>query len=214
MSLSQLPRVIALSGWRGSGKDTTANYLVEEYGYRQASFAAKLKDEVASRYGVPREYLDSPTKKEIPLTTYPVITTDAFSEAMHLLLRAELSSNYWTPRALCIALGSLQRSIDPNYWVRSVAQEIIRNQIPYVVSDMRYKSEADTLRALIPDLVTVRINRFPDIATTEASERDLDDYKFDYSLDNTGTMEQLREQIDSLIVSLDGPRAVSVSSGK
>lgn len=210
-----LPRVICLSGWKLSGKDSTAMYLAEKFGYRQLSFAQKLKDEVATAYGVPREYLDSPTKKEMPLSTYPVITTDAFSEALHLRLSAELSSGYWTPRALCIAVGSLNRAIDPNHWVRVVAKTVMENPYNlYVISDMRYKSEADTMRLLIPNIVTVRINRFDNIHTTEASERDLDNYKFDYYLDNRGSLEQLHVSIDSLIDSVSGgnyvPRLQSV----
>jgi hypothetical protein len=205
-----LPKLICLSGWKGSGKDTTAMYLSEKFGYQPLSFAARLKDEVASAYGVPREYLDNPTKKEMPLVTYPVITTDAFSEALHLRLAAELSSGYWTPRALCIAVGSLNRSIDPNHWVRTVGKIILENpHRNYVISDMRYRSEADTIRTLIPTSMMVRINRFAEIQTEEASERDLDSYKFDYYLDNTGALETLHASIDSLIDSLSGGNYVT-----
>ncbi len=198
-----LPRLVALSGWRGSGKDTTAAHLVQKYGYRQLSFAAKLKDQVAGQFGVPRDHLDSPTHKESPLSAFPVISTDTFSEVLHNLLRAELASGYWTPRALCILIGSLHRSVDPNHWVRTVAREVIDNPNQnYVISDMRYKSEADTLRILIPQLVTVRINRFETINTTEASERDLDNYKFDIQLSNTGSIERLHDEIDNHITSI------------
>lgn len=195
--------VIALSGWRGSGKDTVANYLVTEYGYKQMSFAARLKDVVASTYGVPREDLDDPTKKEMPLTTYPAIPSDPFSEKVHLMLRDELSSGYWTPRALCILEGSIKRSVHSNFWIRSVVEQILSSSENYVISDMRYKSEADTLRLFLPDMVTVRVERFDTISTTDPSERNLDDYPFDVYLSNRGTKELLYGQVDGLVTSIN-----------
>lgn len=199
-SSGSIPRVIALSGWKGSGKDTLAQYLVSQYEFTQLSFAARLKDLVANMYRLSRESLDSPAAKEAPLPSYPATPTDAFSEAVHTLLRSELRSGCWTPRALCILIGSMARSVDPNYWVRSVAETILANpENRYVISDMRYKSEADTLRLLIPELVTIRINRFETIDTLDPSERDLDTYKFNYYVGNQGSLEELHAQVDSLL---------------
>lgn len=192
--------VIALSGWKGSGKDTVAQHLVEKHGYKQLSFAAKLKDLVASTYGVPREDLDSPTRKEMPLVNYPAIPTDSFSEKVHLMLRDELHSGYWTPRALCILEGSIKRSVFPNYWVRNVVYDMMLDaEGKYVISDMRYKSEADTLKLLIPkeQLKLVRIHRYDEISTSDPSERDLDDYRFDLILHNTKGKEELYATIDA-----------------
>lgn len=192
--------VIALSGWKGSGKDTSADYLTAEYGFKKMSFAAKLKDMVSELYNVPREDLDSPTRKEMPLVNLPAIPTDRFTEAVHHLLREELKSGYWTPRALCILEGSIKRSVHSNYWVRSVAEEIVRAPTGnFVISDMRYTSEADTLKILIPQIITVRINRYQSISTSDPSERDLDMYKFDYTIDNQGVKELLYDALDAVI---------------
>lgn len=194
-----LPGVIAMSGWRKSGKDTVADFLVREYGYRKLSFAAALKDMVSTTYKVPREYLDSQTHKEMPLHEYPAIPSDKFTAAIHDLLRGELSSGYWTPRALCILEGSIKRSVNSNYWVRSVANEILGTRGNYVISDMRYKSEADTLRILLPSLITLRLDRFDSIDTQDPSERDLDDYKFDIVTGNRGTTEELYHTVGHII---------------
>lgn len=195
--------VIALSGWKGSGKDTVASYLVKEYGFTQLSFAAKLKDLVASTYGVPREDLDNPTKKEMPLVTYPAIPTDPFSEAVHIMLKDELKSGFWTPRALCILEGSIKRAVHPNFWVKTVVEEIINNQYQdkFVISDMRYQSEADILKLLLnnKNLHTVRVERYDTITTNDPSERNLDAYKFDFLLFNQSTKEDLYEQVDHIM---------------
>lgn len=192
--------VLALSGWKGSGKSTVADYLSSEYGFTQVSFASRLKDMVSEAYNVDRELFDSPTKKEMPLVQYPVIPSDATTIQMHKLLQAELSSGYWTPRALCILEGSMRRAVHSNYWVRLVLQEMNRNPGGrYVITDMRYKTEADTVRLFYPNSPIIRINRFDNISTQDPSERDMDDYPFDIQLDNRGTHEQLHSQLDNLM---------------
>lgn len=198
--------VVALSGWRGSGKDTAADLLVREYGFTKLSFAAKLKDMVARDYGIPRESLDDPAAKEAPLQQYPVIPGDAFAETLHTRLSSELRSGFWTPRALCILEGSGKRSVHSNYWVRSVASEILTDtgDRNFVISDLRYKSEADTLKLLLPDIVLARIERFNSIETNDPSERDLDSYRFSYVLSNKGTIDDFHRQITAVYADLVG----------
>jgi hypothetical protein len=189
-------RIIALSGWRNSGKDATADFLVNEYGYTKVSFAAALKDLVAEQYGLPRSALDDRVLKEAPLLQLPAIPTDRFSQTIHQMLESELRSGYWTPRALCILEGSIKRSVNSNYWVSRVVNQFEPGK-RYVISDMRYKSEADTLQVLLEptELLTVRINRFTEIDTNEASERDLDDYKFALTIGNNGDIQQLHRTL-------------------
>lgn len=193
-------RVIALSGWKGSGKDTVAAYLQEAFGYQKLSFAAALKDVVASTYKVSREDLDDPTKKEMPLFSYPVIPTDGFTEVIHSQLSSELRSGFWTPRALAILEGSIKRAVYPNYWVQAIVSEILNNPNQrYVITDMRFRSEADTLRTMLPDIDMWRINRFTTIDTNSTSERDLDQYPFDIYLANHLELTNLRELINNII---------------
>lgn len=188
--------VIAISGWRNSGKDTCADFLVGEFGFTKLSFAKPLKDLVAQTYNIPREVLDSTAGKESPLPQYPVIPSDPFTAAVQERLHAELISGYWTPRALCILEGSMKRAVHSNHWVRRVAEIIIGlPEQSFVISDLRYKSEADTLKLLIPDIKLLRLDRFDSIDTTEASERDLDAYKFDYRITNRKSVEELYNQL-------------------
>jgi hypothetical protein len=195
--------VLALSGWKRSGKDTTADYLCNEYGFRRVSFAAKLKDMVASTYNVPREYMDSPTHKEMPLHNLPVIPSDLSTERLQEMFRTELRNGYWTPRALCILEGSVKRAVYSNYWVKQAVEQIVSDPVSnYVITDMRYKTEADTVKILFPDVRIMRINRFDNIDTMDPSERDMDDYSFDFTVDNRTSMESLNAQLDNVITSL------------
>ncbi len=195
-------QVIALSGWANSGKDTVADYLVSKYNYSKRSFAARLKDLVAMQYDIPRSHLDDRVLKEASLVGYPVIPTDSFASGVQYMLRHELRDGYWTPRALCILEGSVKRAVHSNYWIRSIADEILDTQgyVNYVISDLRYRSEADTLRLLLPEIKIVRVDR-ADLGTgsEDPSERDLDEYQFDYILTNHSTKERLHENTDLLI---------------
>lgn len=189
-------RVFALSGWRQSGKDTTADFLVQEYGFTKLSFAKPLKDLVSQTYNIPRSWLDDPAAKEAPLAQYPVIATDSFSATMQERLHTELAGGFWTPRALCILEGTTKRAVHANYWVRRVAEMVLGlPDCDFVISDMRYQSEADTLKMLIPNIKLVRISRFDSIETQDPSERDLDTYKFDYTLQNRKSVDELYNAI-------------------
>jgi adenylate kinase family enzyme len=178
-----MSRVVAFSGYKGSGKDTAADYLVGEYGYTKLSLASALKDIVAQNYDIPRDWLDDRQLKEQGLIKYPVIATDPFSELLHKQLESELRCGFWTPRALCILEGSAKRAVHSNYWTSRIVSQMHPDR-KYVISDLRYRSEADTLRMLLPkqELQLIRINRFPTVDTNDPSERDLDQYNFDNSI--------------------------------
>lgn len=195
--------VLALSAWKTSGKDTVADYLASEYDFKKISFAAKLKDMVANQYSVPREFLDSPTHKEMPLLNFPVIPSDKSTAHLQEMLRTELQSGYWTPRALCILEGSVKRAVHSNYWVRAAISEIAQSSGGnFVITDMRYKTEADTIRMLYPETTIVRIDRYDSSPTQDPSERDMDDYPFDYIIQNRTSKEDLHAVCDALILRL------------
>jgi hypothetical protein len=50
--------IIGFCGKKGSGKDTAAKYLVENYGYTRVGFADNLKKSVAALFNIPIEWVD------------------------------------------------------------------------------------------------------------------------------------------------------------
>jgi hypothetical protein len=228
--------VVAISGWKRSGKDTAAAYLVDN-GFTKSAFADVLKDMVAAEYNIPRSHCDDPEFKEAPILTLPVIPKDDFTLNIAKLLYKEfrterghpvmeyyvdpsgaflgvlgrdLGQLYWTPRALCILKGSVNRAVDSSYWVGRTVENINSLMDPgteesddhrFVISDLRYRSEVEQLRqAFGKDLVTIRINRFQDVNSTDPSERDLDNYKFDITIENTGTLDELYYHLDMQVL--------------
>ncbi len=192
------PKLILLSGWAGSGKDSVADYLVTAHGYQKLSFAKVLKDMVAEQYGVERAAFDDREKKESPLLNYPVVSKDSFSKYVNEFMRGEhkpyMGELYHTPRSLCILEGSIKRSVDANYWVKRAASQMKPGQA-YVIADWRYKSEYEAIAALGLEPITIRINRFETTASVDPSERDLDAFSFKTLVSNSGTKEELFEKV-------------------
>lgn len=195
--MNKKPKLICLSGHRGSGKDIMGIHLLASHGYRPISLAAPLKDMTAQLYNLPRSYFDDRDFKDSPIMTLPVDGTDGFSEMIHHQLRDELSSGFWTPRALLILEGSTKRSVFANYWLRKLVEVVLNSEENFVVTDMRYRNEADTFKILIPGSINMRIVRDSvSLGTQDPSERDLDSYRFDRVIYNNGTLQDFHTTID------------------
>ncbi len=67
----------------------------------------------------------------------------------------------------------------------------------WIVSDVRYKNEADEL--LSRGALLIRINRELDSSDTHQSEVDLDSYdKFSYVIENDGSLEDLYNKVKEI----------------
>ena len=118
-------QVVAISGWKQSGKDTAADYLINEHGFRRFAFADVLKKMTAEQYDIPLNYCYDNDLKEKPLSMYPVVHNDKFTNLIHDFMDLEFrnlnvtlpdgsveSTKCWTPRALLILEGSVKRSVN------------------------------------------------------------------------------------------------------
>ena len=211
--------IIALSGFKGSGKDEGAKILIGEYGFRRVAFADVLKDLVADMYGVERSAMDDPARKEKPILSLPVSPKDKFSEHMLTIQWNELRDKdgkaaeaykdgtqlYHTPRSLCILIGSVNRFVNPNYWVERALNDVRGN---IVITDLRYRNEDAQVRAIADGVKKnfqhVRVSRFDTCPSTDPSERDLDGFDFDKVIQNRGTLEDFQREIRSLADELLG----------
>lgn len=219
-----MKKVLALSGFKQSGKDTAAEYLQEFHSFHRVAFADPLKDMTALEYGVNRADMDSPEFKEAPIMHLPVIPKDDFSLNLSKFLYKEFRTAnghqaqeivmdasgafmgftgrlneqlYWTPRALCILKGSVNRTVTSDYWVSMLIKRIEDSKNEYhVITDLRYRSEIKQLKDHFgADVQTVRINRFDSTNSTDPSENDLTGYNFDVTIDNKGSLEEFQEKL-------------------
>lgn len=238
--------IICLSGYKFSGKDTVAQYLIDNYRAIRVALADPLKDSVAEEFGIDRAWLDDPKFKEKPLLDMPVDPKDAFTKMIAEFMVKEFVREdgtkpdkpfyqggkfyggftktsgksgkngtfsmsvteghklYWTSRALAILKGSTNRAARSNYWTEKALESIqskLDSGFKYiVVSDVRYRSEMEQIKAKFPsEVITIRINRNKDSPSDDPSERDLDNYQFDRYIDNTGSLSATYRQVEDIL---------------
>lgn len=99
-------KIIMVSGWKRSGKDTAAQYLVEKYGFKRVAFADLLKDMVSKEYEVPRSHMDDPLFKEEPILSLPADPQDDFSRKICEMMIGELRDTHGKrPHGFCYQEG-------------------------------------------------------------------------------------------------------------
>lgn len=72
-------KVIAISGWVKSGKDTAAEHLIKNFGFKRMAFADYLKEKVAADFCLEKECLHKQELKEKPILEMPVMPKDKFA---------------------------------------------------------------------------------------------------------------------------------------
>lgn len=177
--------IIMVSGWLKSGKDTIGEHLVSRHGFHRLAFATVMKNEVATLYGLDRESLDTQAGKDATLPHG---------------LRPGLPS---TVRGLLIQHAEEERRRDPEHWARRLVNHILLHS-EIVVTDFRFPTEFHVLRRVAlaagAKLLTLRIERWSEPQLDDPTERGLDDFNFDEIIDNRGTMDELFERVDEILV--------------
>jgi dephospho-CoA kinase len=136
--MSSKPLLIGLSGKAGAGKSTVGDYLAGAHGYAQFAFAGALKEVVQTAFH--------------------------FTEAQMVLGKEAVDPRWGVSPRWCLQwLGTeVLRAKWPDIWIRHLRQEIldflsINGQRPIVVTDVRFRDEAEALKAM--GAVLVRIER-------------------------------------------------------
>ena len=220
--------IFLLSGYKGSGKDTAAEYLIQSRGFERRAFADSLKDDVAKFLGISRAHMDDPYFKEKAILEAPVRAYDPYSKMNNNFLVKEFRTAdgsqaidfewvnntlysiecdgtyverkklHWTPRSACIFIGSVGRAFNSDHWVDRALPLTTNGNI--CVSDFRYKSEYERVIEMFEEynVRTVRIDRFDTINSTDSSERNLDDFEFDIRIENKGSLEEFYNKLKDI----------------
>lgn len=152
--------IIALSGRKNTGKTTLANLLIKK-GFTKISFATALKEYVSKLYNWNIEDLYSQIGKESVLT-HAVYWNKDVCEKLEEIVGINL--NYIENRKFSNRREALQyigteilRKADPDFHVKKFKEKFSSKDGYYVVDDLRFKNELDTLRGM--DSICVHIIR-------------------------------------------------------
>ena len=171
--------IIGLSGKTGAGKDTVAQILVEEFGYKRVAFADKIKECLLA--------LDP------AIWTNPNGLTERLS-GMIKMMGWEQAKQHPEVRRLLQRMGTEvgREILGGRTWINQVFYEI--NVDPFrnwVVTDVRFVNEAAITNSSIKDRQLWRIERDLPAINNHASETELDNWQFDKVIENNGTLEEL-----------------------
>lgn len=166
--------LIGITGKKFSGKSTVARMLADATGYEVMSFADRLKDVTVALTGCRREDLDSFDFKE----------NEFVPEYLHVFC----GGNVPTYRAFLQYFGTdVMRSYNDNIWIDSTLGKGCDNVI---VSDVRFKNEADAIRSRGGIIVKVERAGYESF-DEHISEVELEDIQADVVVMNNGSLGDL-----------------------
>lgn len=186
------PKLIAVHGFKQSGKDTLAKLLVDEYGYTRMAFADRVKDAIHVIFGVPKAKLygsDADKQELSPVRWSDLVDIDRTHKDHHEFLSIrELLQSFATE--IC-------RSKCPSIWYRYLP---LNSQDNIVISDLRFLNEAEHLQS--QEACIIKVQRPSVTASAHESETGLPDSFIHHVIDNDGSLEQFLERGRQLFSSL------------
>lgn len=182
--------IILINGLPRAGKDTIADYIVQKYNYKKTAFADELKNIICRTFNIDRETLDDYKNMNTELCI------DNGGRYEEILNFRELLQRFGTE--------GMKPIFGNDIWAKLTWQNIEDNT---VIPDFRFLCEG-------PDYIDVDIKQKYDIITVLVKDkRDLpleghksdvelyqNNFKFDYTIENTGTLEELYRKVDDLIL--------------
>lgn len=103
-----------------------------------------------------------------------------------------------TNRQFLQRLGNgVRERISPDIWVKALFQDYhLKDSPKWIIPDVRMENEARAIKG--HDGIIIRVNRDTKYTDDDISETSLDDYKFDYVIDNNSSMSDLITNVSSI----------------
>ena len=195
--------IIGMCGLIGTGKDTVADILVNNYNFIKVSVADKLKDGVATVFSWDREMLEGTTDES---RTWREQKDEFWSRE---------TNEHITPRLVLQMFGTdcMRNGFYNGIWVSIVKQQIINNPNKnFVIPDVRFPNEAKMIKEVNGEVW--RICRGPDpqwfisyvkdnIVPTDVHESEWQWAKLDFDcvIHNNDTVKDLKNQVSNHLAS-------------
>ena len=143
--------IIGIVGNIGEGKDTIADYLVNQHNFKRESFAGTLKDAVAAVFGWDRTLLEGQTKE-----------SREWREQVDQWWADKLRMPQLTPRLILQLWGTEvgRRSFHDDIWIASLENKLRNVGTDVVISDCRFPNEFETIKNL--GGIIIRVKRGPE----------------------------------------------------
>jgi hypothetical protein len=210
-----MSQIIGIVGFIGSGKDTVADYLVNFHQFRRESFANSLKAAVSQVFGWDRELLEGRTNQS---RIWRETKDEWWSKRLGCDVTPRWVLQYWGTEVV-------RKGFHDDMWVASLENRLRSSKDDIVITDCRFPNEIKAIRSAGGKVVRIKRGPEPewfndaksmnkgatrntswalskhriDQLGVHASETAWVGQKFDVVLNNSGTIEELYQQIEANI---------------
>lgn len=200
-------KIVAISGFIGSGKDTAAEYLINNHNFTKLSFAGALKDAVSVVFGWDRVLLEGET-----------LESRQWREQIDPWWAKRLDMPNLTPRWVLQYWGTevCRQGFHKDIWVAALENKLNKAVGNIVVTDARFANELSAVKNMNGTLIRIERGARPEwynsaarfnkglegwlppegVHASEYSSVGLD---YDYYLDNNGTKEELFKALNLIV---------------
>ena len=210
-----MTKIISVSGFIGSGKDTIADYLVTEFGFKRLSFAGTLKDAVAAIFGWDRDLIDGTTKE-----------SRVWRDQVDQWWSDRLGIPNLTPRYILQHIGTdvFRNHFHDEMWIASAENQIRHSKDNIVITDARFDNEVQAIKRAGGTTIRVERGERPswykdavayntfthdgdrlrakqrlEQANIHASEYSSVGLVYDHLIQNNGTVDDLQQRVKSIV---------------
>lgn len=176
--------IIGLSGYAQTGKDTVAEHLVGKYGYRRIAFADPIRKALYT--------LD-------PLIEVAEFNSVHLSSAVNGMGWEETKRQSPETRRLLQVLGTEigREMFGQDFWVNQAMKNAGKFD-KIVLTDVRFPNEFRAIKAREGIIIRI-VKPGTGAVNGHASETALDNFSFDATIVNDGSIYELSQKIDSLM---------------
>lgn len=212
--------ILALSGYALSGKDTIADILVDQFGYRKTYMSKPLEEALLA--------LDPPIpmrNRDLNRMILEVRDADSIYEAGNVITYKELHAfvgyadskkELWVRKLLQNLGTEVGRNLfGENIWIDKVISEVLDedwSSSNWVVTGIRYPNELAAFRSIEADSAWVSRPGI-DPVNTHSSDNSLSALDCDFVVPNAGTIEDLEwvtKELHKRLVYLNNPETTQM----
>ena len=200
--------IIGICGFQSSGKDTIAEFLIKEYGFKRLSFASALKDIVSLIFGWPRDRLEGLNEED-----------RLWREKVDIWWAKSLKMPHLSPRHVLQYFGTelFRNHWHPDIWVKVLENKILELtqsslDTNIVITDCRFENEINMILRFQGKIIHVHRN-MPSWFHKYKMGIDVDEVKYmhkseitwircfkDWDIENNGSVEDLYKNVRKYII--------------